>query len=312
MEHFVTLFDKTYLPQGLSLYSSMKSKISEYTLWVVCMDQETFNFLNNLNLENLRCLNFIDYETNELKEVKPSRSRVEYFWTVTPFVSDFVFNQNDDIERVTYIDADIWFTKDPGPIFDIFKKSSKSVLITDHGYLPEYDTSYKHGKYCVQFIIFDKEKSLGIRKLWQNNCLKWCFARNEDCKFGDQKYLDDWPKLFSNQIHILEDFSLTQAPWNSLRFKTNNAIFFHFHGLKIISPKSVFTGNYYLNEEAINDFYYPYLEDIRESLERITKTQKNIILQGKKPNIFKKFILELYIAFKVRKWRLPRIILKWN
>ena len=312
MEHYVTLFDKAYLPQGLALYNSMKLKVSSFSLWVVCMDDETYHLLNNLNFKYLKCLRFSEYETKQLKEVKEERSKVEYYWTVTPFVADFVFQADQKIKRVTYIDADLWFLKDPQLIFDNFINSSKSVMITNHGFLKEYDTSKEHGKYCVQFIIFDKEKSAHIRKSWQNNCLEWCYARSENGKFGDQKYLDEWPVLFSNEIYILENFEYSQAPWNSLKFDSKDAIFFHFHGLKIISLNSVLVGSYYLKEEAIENFYSPYLNDIRQSIDTISQFKNNsIILQGRKPNLLKEIILKFYIALIVKRLKPARLILKW-
>jgi hypothetical protein len=47
------------------------------------------------------------------------------------------------VGRVTYLDADLWFRKNPTPIFQEFDKSGKDVSITDHAYSPEYDLSEK-------------------------------------------------------------------------------------------------------------------------------------------------------------------------
>ena len=107
------------------------------------------------------------------------------------------------MKRVTYLDADLWFRKSPAPIFKEFDKSGKDVLITDHAYSPEYDNSEKNGQYCVQFTTFTREGGETVRKWWEERCIEWCFARFENGKFGDQKYLDDWLERFPEQVHVL-------------------------------------------------------------------------------------------------------------
>ena len=53
MEHFVTIFDSLFLPQGLALHMSMERHIKKYTLWVLCVDRQTYFvlFLKSLNLK---------------------------------------------------------------------------------------------------------------------------------------------------------------------------------------------------------------------------------------------------------------------
>ena len=91
MEHFVTLFNRLFLPQGLALYLSMKRHMREYVLWILCVDDETYDVLGRLNLPNIRRLKLSELETPELLEVRPGRTISEYCWTVTPFAPRFVF-----------------------------------------------------------------------------------------------------------------------------------------------------------------------------------------------------------------------------
>src|SRR3546814_10715067 len=92
----------------------------------------------------------------------------------------------------------------PISIFAEFEKSGAHVLMTDHGYSPEYDQSATSGQYCVQFMTFNRHGGEHIRHWWESRCIEWCFARFEDGKFGDQKYLDDWPDRFGNDVPVLE------------------------------------------------------------------------------------------------------------
>ena len=72
---------------------------------------------------------------------------------------------------------------------------------------------------------------------WRDRCLEWCFNRVEEGRFGDQKYLDSWPDLFSESVHVLTQKERTVAPWNidylSACKGKLNPVFYHFHGFRI-------------------------------------------------------------------------------
>jgi len=157
------------------------------------------------------------------------------------------------------------------PIFQEFDKSGKAVLITDHAYSPEYDLSEKSGQYCVQFTTFTREGGETVRKWWEDRCIEWCYARFEDGKFGDQKYLDDWPERFPEQVHVLSNQSWTLAPWNANRFPYSNGIFWHFHELRLTEKYSKlmvqFTTSYSIPSITRKQIYDPYLDDLRVVIE---------------------------------------------
>jgi hypothetical protein len=244
----------------------MERHLSDFILWILCVDEYTHDVLLGLQLPHVRLLNLVDLETDELRAVKSDRSIGEYCWTLTPIAPRLVFNTDPTINRVTYIDADLWFRKDPTPIFNEFDASNKSVLITDHSYSPEYDFSPYSGQFCVQFITFVRNESESVRQWWEDRCLEWCYARYENNQFGDQKYLDEWPSLFGAQIHILLNRELALAPWNASRFPYGNAIFYHFHGLRLISRSKVDIGNLIVPNLLKTNVYLPYLADIRAAL----------------------------------------------
>ena len=271
MEHFVTLFNSLFLPQGLALHMSMERHVRAYVLWILCVDDETYDALNLLDLPNIRLLKLSDLETPELLEVKPRRTIGEYCWTLTPFVPRFVFEADPRVKRVTYIDADLWFRKHPKSIFDEFDASSKQVLITDHAYAPENDQSATSGQYCVQFMTFTRSGGEPVRKWWQDRCVEWCYAHFEDGKFGDQKYLDEWPERFGNVVHVLRDKELALAPWNASRFPYGKAIFYHFHGFRFFSKKKFYFGGYFLPKPLQDHVYKVYMIDFRDALYSLEK-----------------------------------------
>ncbi len=118
----------------------------------------------------------------------------------------------------------MWLVADPTPIFAELDASGAAVLITEHAYSPEFEQSLSYGIYCVQFMPFLRDGSADIRRWWQDRVIEWCYARAEDGKFGDQKYLDDWPERFGEAVHVLSQPQWTQAPWNATRFAAADAV----------------------------------------------------------------------------------------
>jgi hypothetical protein len=263
MEHYVTLFDSLFLPQGLALHRSMLRHAAPFTLWVLCMDEQAHEVLRRLDLPHVRPIKLADVETPELRRVKPTRTRGEYCWTITPFTPAFVFEREPSVQRVTYLDADMWFRQDPQPIFEQFEHSAKAVLITEHAYPPEFDQSKASGRFCVQFVTFERDRGEPVRRWWAERCIEWCFSRTEDGKFGDQMYLDDWPTRFGDTVHVLDPAQWTQGPWNTTRFDASAAYTFHFHGLRLMRDDKVLLTETYPIFAATHDLLYgPYLCDL--------------------------------------------------
>lgn len=285
MEHYVTLFDSLFLPQGLALYISMKRHISSFTLWVLCVDDEVHDVLTRLQLSNVHLLQLSRIETEDLIRVRQIRSKGEYCWTLTPFAPRFVYAADSTVQRVTFIDADLWFRKDPGPIFEELAESKKFVLITDHSFSPELDYSATNGQYCVQFMTFYRKEGEIVRQWWEDRCIEWCYDRLEAGKFGDQMYLNDWPSRFKSIVHVLANKELALAPWNALRFPYGNSIFWHFQSLRLgISKGNIYVdfGSYTLPRTTIKNIYLPYIQDLRLAFQMANninyefKSQKNI------------------------------------
>ena len=285
MEHYVTLFDSLFLPQGLALHLSMERHIKNYKLWILCVDDQTHVILNKLQLPNVELLQLSRLETSALLGVKPTRTKGEYCWTLTPFSFRFVFETDRSIERVTYLDADVWFRKPPTPIFKEFDQSGKHVLITDHAYAPEHDQSENSGQYCVQFMTFTRGEGELVRQWWEDRCIEWCYARVEQGKFGDQKYLDDWPVMFDTKVHVLSNKELMLAPWNADRFPYGNSIIWHFQGLRLNASRRYFRirlSEYPLPQATQDYVYQAYILDLKQVIGNLLYHGVNINSQTKK------------------------------
>ena len=273
MEHYVTLFDSLFLPQGLALQASMERHVNNYTLWILCVDDAVYEILVRLNLPNVQLLLLSNLETDELRTVKLTRSKTEYCWTLTPFAPRFVFEANDNVSRVTYLDADMWFRKPPDPIFHLFEHSNKSALITRHGYSPKYDQSHVSGEYCVQFVIFDRHKGEKVRQWWEDRCIEWCHSYYENGKFGDQKYLEAWLKEFPNDVFIYPVTDHFLAPWNAAIFPYSSAVLWHNHGFRLAGRSNRITRfyrvDYLIPLSVYNGIYDPYEIDIENAIAKL-------------------------------------------
>lgn len=259
MEHFVTVLNSTFLPQGLILHSSLQRHCEGSVLWVICVDQLACDVISERNDPTLNPIAAAEFEDDVLVALRRTRTIGEYCWTLTPIAPRIVLERQPDAHRVTYLDADMYALASPAPIFRELERSGKSVLITEHGYSPERDMSALSGKYCVQFVTFVRGESERVRSWWEARCIEWCFNRFEDGRFGDQKYLDDWPERFPNEVYVLERREMMLAPWNATRFPVSEGIFYHFHQVRTARRGRFEVGSYPVPGPLWQAAYLPYL-----------------------------------------------------
>jgi hypothetical protein len=308
LEHYVTLFDQNYIPQGINLYESMLKHCRDFQLWIMCMDENTYFYLRNKNLNYVKLLLVKDFENNTLLEVKKQRTQVEYCWTLSPIIPQIIFEQDKTIARVTYVDADIWFVKNPNMIFKEFEESDASVLITEHDYIEKFNQSKSAGIYCVQFMIYKKNGCIEILKKWESQCLEWCYNRIEDLRFGDQKYLDTWPIDFGRKVHVLQKKQMAQGPWNTSKFNLEDAVFYHFHQVRVITEKVADLGYYPLYGKHIETLYRPYLNELIKTKIELGQLKKEFIY--KSIYLIMVRILNNFIRMLFRKYKLNSIWVK--
>lgn len=260
MNNYCTLFDSHYLSRGLAMYESLRANCPQCHLYIYAFDQLSHELLLKLNLECVTVIGLAEFEDEKLLSVKPTRSVGEYCWTCTPSIIKHAI-ETYDLEACTYLDADLYFFSDPSVLID--EMGSKSVLITEHRYTPEYDQSATSGIFCVQFMTFKNNvQGMAVLNWWRNACIDWCYARFEDGKFGDQKYLDDWPSRFEG-VHVLKHLGGGVAPWNVQQYDMKNLgfdmVFYHFHGFKFIENNKLDFGHYRLKKDVLVLVYKPYI-----------------------------------------------------
>jgi hypothetical protein len=217
MNHYCTYFDRGFLPQGIALWRSLAAHDRDSVLWVLALDAETKRVLDAVGGTWLKAVGLDELEAadTELASTKPTRSRIEYYFTLSPCWPRYLLRKRSEIDRITYLDADLLFFADPGRIFTAMDAAGASILITAHDF-PEHLRHYEqHGRFNVGIQSFRNDDS-GRACLddWRSRCLEWCHDRLEDGKYADQKYLDDWPARFGKALLVLDDPGVNLAPWN--------------------------------------------------------------------------------------------------
>lgn len=274
MHNFCTLFDSNYLSRGLAMHESLQRHGKPFHLFIFPFDDAALKILTDLNLENVTLVKMSDFEDEDLLRIKPTRTRGEYCWTCTPSIIHFSIRKYN-LPECTYLDADLCFFSDPAVLLD--EMGENSILITDHRYSRENDYAEISGIYCVQFICF-KNDTRGMTALtwWRERCIEWCFNRLEDGKFGDQKYLNDWPVRFEG-VHVLQHLGGGVAPWNVQQYKIekDNArywisgesrrdelVFYHFHWVKFLNNGKADIGAYNLAFPFVEVIYGDWLKEV--------------------------------------------------
>lgn len=230
---YCTLFDSNYLSRGLACYESLKERVGSFTLYVFAFDELCYRILKELNLKDLVVVSLREFETEALLRIKNTRTAGEYCWTCTPATIQHVFKHFNE-DHCIYIDSDLYFYSDPVGLLNLAKKHP--AMITPHNYTPKYDQTVKSGVYCVQYMYFQNTTDgRTILDWWSDRCVEWCYARVEDGKFGDQKYLDDWTIRFP-KVFVSPNAGEGLAPWNIQKWSKSlrkQIIFYHFHSIRL-------------------------------------------------------------------------------
>lgn len=242
------------------------------------MDDEAFSTLHRLALPGLVPISRADFERDDeaLSSLARSRTVVEYYFTSTASVILYALNQNADIDRLFYVDADMRFFASPDEM--LTDMGEASVYAVEHRFPPSQQNLEVYGRFNVGVLGFRNDAAARDCLLeWRRLCLEWCFDILEEKRFADQKYLDRWPTTCRN-LKIAEHPGVNAAPWNKERYRftaTPNGIevagrtliCFHFQGLRlyrygIVEPQ-VFDYGSALSAECLSLIYKPYLRELR-------------------------------------------------
>lgn len=252
---FCMVVSRTRLIQAIACFLSLYKTMDKFKVYILCVDEKCYEFFKEINLDKIVIVRISELNREDLLEIKTSRKLNQYCWTLKPGFIKYIFTLDDSIERVTYIDSDLFFYQNPNVIFE--NQPSSSVLLSSGEiFLPIYSKEFNHtmqaltGNFNSGFISFKKDiNGLECVNWWDKMCVDSCTSNPEDNKFGDQKYLDDMPYLFNNVYEITTP-GVNIGHWNYSKYNftvlddnimvnNNKLIFYHFSGFRIISKYDI-------------------------------------------------------------------------
>lgn len=279
---YTTLFDSTYLARGLVMIESLlrhsQYRLAQPEIHVLCMDKECYEKLSRLDTASAYPLEIYEIGEEEL-ELQRDRTWQEFCWMMASVFTHTVMTGGRH-PAITYLDADLMFFSDPEQIHD--EIDERSIAIVPHGFHPQDEPNYiANGIYNVSWVSFAGPIGLSCLTRWKDQCIEWCYYRNEDGKFGDQKYLDAWPELYGKDLAVLDVARSGVAPWNLRNYPSlvrpynfSDLIFYHYSGFKERPGQNrqyTLAGpGWRINDDIKQQIYQPYIRAY-ERAKRIIK-----------------------------------------
>ena len=230
MINFCSYFDINYLSKFLTLHKSLNKFDLRYKFYILALDNHVVEFFKKNKFNNLKIieLNNIENKYELLKDAKKNRAKIEYYFTLSPFLPKYIF-EKEGINQITYLDSDFYFFQNPKKIISENVDSSISLI--------RQNSKKKYGKYNVGWINFNFEydETINIVNEWSNQCLNDCSDIPKKNSYADQKYLDPWISKLKYSRVFQPEYSCL-SPWDSnknLENNIENMISYHFHGIEI-------------------------------------------------------------------------------
>jgi hypothetical protein len=277
MRYYCTLFDRNYLSRGLALHGSLERHGGDFRLFILCPDSPTFNALSALALPHVELIpvDMLEDWDRELQASRSNRSAPEYYFTCKPVLLRYVFANFSGVDRLTYLDSDLYFFADPSPVEQ--EEAGSAVTLTPHRFPPRLAFMKRSGEFNAGWVgVSAAPEGRRFLEWWRARCIEWCRVVFEETRFGDQKYLEQVPGLFRDVVSI-SHLGVNAAPWNidglridasgtGVRIEGSPLIAFHFHGMKRVAlhlyDSGLLTYRARLTDVVRNNIFRPYLQEL--------------------------------------------------
>jgi hypothetical protein len=289
MHYYYCIYRKDYLYKGIVLYESMKEHDGNFKFFLVCMDDESLELLNKMNLIDLIPISIkdIEYFDKNIPALKGQRGEKSYIWTAKASAVLYIFDKYKEVDHIIWVDGDTEFMSNPEPIYEEW--GDNSVLLTAERFEGEYEyRGYEVGFFNTGFMGF-KRDDIGIEALeyFRTRLQEQKITFEEQRSWNDQLYVNDWEERFPN-VGIVKHDGINLTPFIASRInveqngfvnirdgvpyiKDTPIVLFHFMALKYYDGNEFDLCNYWnkFDTQTIKKLYIPYFKKCSEAYARI-------------------------------------------
>lgn len=277
--HICTYFDINFLSRGLALYHSIKKYHTDFNLYVLAFDNETYNYLLNLGESSIVPISFDTYNSFFNTSVERFADKKQYYFTATPNICIYVLEKYPLIDILLYLDADVYLFSSLESLYLEF--GDNSIGICPHRLHPVVKKlSKNHGNFNVGVNLFrNSENGRKCLNDWKLDCETWYYGKPGYYLeyFSDQIFLDSWPEKYL-EVKVIENIGVDVAPWNAVNYSfTKNSneyyvnnyplVIYHFSALKKVGYNK-WNGNciIYLAsiKNILHEIYNVYIKQIEQ------------------------------------------------
>lgn len=278
------------------LLESLGASEASAEVLVLALDDQTENFFSANPKAGIQVLTISSMHKKfpMLIQARDNRSKMEFVFTLTPFLMKHALDKADLGELAVYLDADIFFFSDPKLVLEGMTQSDIGII--PHRYSERnLERLSQYGTYNVGWVgIRSSENGRECADWWAKRCLEWCGDEPVDGNYADQGYLDKFPELFKG-VKILSNRGFNLAPWNTdgQTIREDEAgqivvgeqaalVFFHFHGLKKFGKWAITSQLNYgapASKPLIELVYKPYLRALQKAEKELENTKSGKPIQ---------------------------------
>ena len=277
---FVTIFDQNYAPRASLMVQSLQQHEPKAELCALYLGAEKIPASLQRRLASLVRLEELLARYPELNEIRASRTRTEFIFTLTPYVISY-FAERTQPDSIIYLDSDLYFYASPMNELGKHPPSRAATLVAHSFGLRNWRLA-RYGKLNVGLVEFNlRTGGVNLLNFWRQACADWCFDKVEGRKFADQGYLQEFEKLDSS-VSIENGGFLSLGPWHkslkrvvldhsgNLTVDEERLVSYHFQGIKFANDKFFpglerYKGR--LTPFVAENIYKPYLEALWKETE---------------------------------------------
>ena len=211
---FCSMFDARFAARWLAMHRSLAGHVPNLRMCAACLDDDSAAIVRRLGVAGVSVLTLGEVEAGDpgLAAVKRTRGAREYISAARPSILLRLL-EDERPDALVYVDADLMFFGDPEPFLRELDSASIVLVPQWHSDANRHlDETF--GAYNAGTIAFrGDETALAVVRRWREQCLEWTGFTPEPGRFGNQRYLNEWPAEHPG-VRVASHIGLGVAPWN--------------------------------------------------------------------------------------------------